>query len=254
VSASEVVVFLGPTLAAADARALLPQANVLGPARMGDVYRTTLRKPGALLLVDGVFDQALAVWHKELLWALAQGVRVYGAASMGALRAAELAPFGMVGVGEIFEAFSRGDLEDDDEVAVAHENGGGAGSGGYRQLGEPMVNIRATLLRAEREGALDAATRARLIGVGKDLFYPERSLAAVLAGDPGPAAGTERLRRWLDQTPDARVDQKRLDAEAALRRVAADAPGFQGPRPLPPFPFEYTEAWHELRRRAGERA
>jgi hypothetical protein len=253
VSASEVVVFLGPTLPAADARALLPQANVLGPARMGDLYRSTLRKPAALLLVDGVFDQALAVWHKEIMWALAQGVRVYGAASMGALRAAELAAFGMVGVGEIFEAFSRGDLEDDDEVAVAHESG--EGSGGYRQLGEPMVNIRATLLRAEREGALDAATRARLIGVGKVLFYPQRSLAAVLAADPGPAAGTARFRRWLDQTPGARVDQKRLDAEAALRRVAADAPGFSGgPPPRPCFQFEYTEAWHELRRRVGERA
>src|SRR5688572_32760283 len=48
------------------------------------------------------------------------GVRVFGAASMGALRAAELQPFGMIGVGQVFQAYRRGHLTDDDEVAVAH--------------------------------------------------------------------------------------------------------------------------------------
>jgi hypothetical protein len=243
--APRVVVFLGPSLPLAEARALLPGATFAGPARLGDVYRACRQRPAALLIVDGVFDQELAVWHKEILWALAHGIRVYGAASMGALRAAELSAFGMVGVGEIFQAFSRGELEDDDEVAVAHERA----DGGFRPLGEAMVNIRATLLRAEREGLIDTATRQRLIDAGKALFYPQRSLAAILAGDPAPDAGTQRLARWIAGSPGARVDQKRLDAEAALRRLAADAPTFAERAPPPSFHFEYTEAWHELRRR-----
>ncbi len=194
-----------------------------------------------------MFDQSLAIWHKEILWALAHGVRVYGAASMGALRAAELAAFGMVGVGAVFEAFRTGILEDDDEVAVAHQGR----EGSYRALGEAMVNIRATLHKAEQEAVIDAPTRERLIRTGKALFYPERSLAAILAADPTPGEATDRLARWLEQTPGARVDQKRQDAEAALLRVAADAPAFAGPPAPASFHFEYTEAWHEFRRRAA---
>ena len=43
-----------------------------------------------------------------------------GASSMGALRAAELSQFGMVGIGEVYQAFKLGRLEDDDEVAIVH--------------------------------------------------------------------------------------------------------------------------------------
>ena len=48
---------------------------------------------------------------------MAAGTQVFGAASMGALRAAELAPFGMIGVGAIFAAYRDGRLTGDDEVA-----------------------------------------------------------------------------------------------------------------------------------------
>jgi len=51
---------------------------------------------------------------------MAQGIHVFGAASIGALRAAELDVFGMRGIGDIYEAFRDGLLEDDDEVAVLH--------------------------------------------------------------------------------------------------------------------------------------
>lgn len=49
-----------------------------------------------------------AVWHKELLYTLQEGVEVCGASSMGALRAAELESFGMLGVGVIFQAYRDG--------------------------------------------------------------------------------------------------------------------------------------------------
>ena len=55
--------------------------------------------PRAIGIIDGVFLDVASVWHREILWALSQGVHVFGAASMGALRAAELDGFGMRGVG-----------------------------------------------------------------------------------------------------------------------------------------------------------
>ena len=68
--------------------------------------------PGAIGVIDGYFDGVPSVWHKEILWALSQGIRVFGGASMGALRAAELDGFGMTGVSDastsgIATAFSR---------------------------------------------------------------------------------------------------------------------------------------------------
>jgi hypothetical protein len=122
-----VVVFTGPTLPKAEAEARLG-GTILPPARQGDIWRAVrTHRPVAIGLIDGVFFHQPAIWHREILWALAEGVHVFGAASMGALRAAELAPFGMRGVGKVFEAFRDGfwpgfsePFEDDDEVAVIH--------------------------------------------------------------------------------------------------------------------------------------
>jgi len=42
---------------------------------------------------------------------MSRGVHVFGASSMGALRAAELAAFGMVGFGRIYDLFRTGHSE-----------------------------------------------------------------------------------------------------------------------------------------------
>jgi hypothetical protein len=204
-----VVVFCGPTISAElVAREL--DADVRPPAQRGDLLRAALEQPDAIALIDGYFDRVPSVWHREILWAMSQGIHVFGASSMGALRAAELAAFGMVGIGEIFEAFYNEELEDDDEVAVAH----GDASTGYRYTSEAMVNIRWTLRAAESQGIIDAATRTALEQRAKSLPYDQRDLRAVM-NEQTPQVSM--LREWLH---DGRVDQKRADAVALLRHVA----------------------------------
>ena len=110
------IIFAGPTIGAAEVRAILPDATVLPPVAQGDLYRACRLRPRAIGIIDGYYETTPSIWHKEVLWALAQGIHVYGAASMGALRAAELAAFGMVGVGKVFESYRDGIIEDDDEV------------------------------------------------------------------------------------------------------------------------------------------
>lgn len=249
------VVFLGPTLPVAAAREIC-DAVYLPPARRGDLLAAIERyRPAAVALVDGYFEQVPAVWHKEILHALAEGVAVLGAASMGALRAAELAAFGMVGVGRVFEAYATGRLapfddpfEDDDEVAVVH----GPAELGYASS-DAMVDIRATLAAAAAAGVVAASDAVAIAAIAKALFYKERSYAAVLAR--AAAAGVDRptlraLEAWL---PDGRVLQKRMDAEALLRRLAA---GELGAAPPPGFRFERTLLWENARRgaQAGELA
>jgi hypothetical protein len=79
-----------------------------------------LRQPQAIGIIDGYFHRVPAVWHKEILWAMSEGIHVFGSASMGALRASELHRYGMIGVGRVFETYRDGRLEDDDEVVVMH--------------------------------------------------------------------------------------------------------------------------------------
>ena len=165
-----IVVFVGPTLSREDIAACGDMV-CLPPVAQGDVYRAAQRRPLAMGIIDGYFSGAPSVWHKEILWAMSRGIPVFGSASMGALRAAELHAFGMRGVGRIFEAFRDGELEDDDEVAVVH----GPAELAHIQVSEAMVNIRATLTRAETEGVLSKSSRGALEAFGKSMFFPQRN-------------------------------------------------------------------------------
>jgi len=241
-----IIVFVGPTLSPRDVRAVLPEASLREPASCGDVAKAALERPDAIAVIDGYFQHRLAVWHKEILWALAGGIRVYGAASMGALRAAELADFGMVGVGRIFEWFRSGTLEDDDEVAIAHQSA----ARGYQVGSDAMVNIRATLEHAASAGIVSSATAAGLREIGKAMFFAERSFPAIIAvaQERGlPADEVTPLRAWLEN-PDNVINQKRDDALALLHRIKQDLSESRAPE-RPSFVFQFTEAWYELTRR-----
>ncbi|MFP2912379.1 TfuA-like protein, partial [Pyxidicoccus sp. 3LFB2] len=241
----KVFIFTGPTLRPDEARATL-DAIYLPPVQQGDVYRAAREGPVAIGIIDGFFEHVPAVWHKEILWALSEGIHVFGASSMGALRAAELSAFGMEGVGEIFAAFHRGELEDDDDVAVAH----GASEDGWRPLSEAMVNISATLSAAWLGQVVREETRNTLERVAKSLFYMERAWPVVLARgarEGVPASELEALKAWL---PTGRVDQKKADALALLRTMRERLDAGLSPKKVA-FPFQHTDAWEEARRRAG---
>ncbi|MEO8621101.1 MAG: TfuA-like protein, partial [bacterium] len=168
------------------------------------------------------------------LYALERGIHVFGASSMGALRAAETDMYGTIGVGEIYRMFAEGELDDDDEVALAH----GSSDDGYRPLSEALVNVRATLKSAVASGVIDASLAACLIDCEKSVFFPERSYrhmfeTAAAAGED--LVSLERLREFVRTS---RVDQKRLDAIALLERIR-DLPRPLAPH-VPSFELEWT--------------
>jgi hypothetical protein len=211
---SVVVVFIGPSLPLHEARQILPDAVFLPPARQADVVSAVgTYRPDVLGLVDGVFGQSLSVWHKEILFALEQGVQVFGAASMGALRAAELAPFGMQGVGEIFRLFCSGELTDDDEVALVHA----PAEAGFRPLSHAMVNVRATLEHARDVGLIAPDMAQRLIDKAKQLHFTDRTLPNILAGARHSRAVTDDLRQFFSSHY---VDVKAADARQLLLTIS----------------------------------
>jgi hypothetical protein len=236
----KIVVFLGPTLPLVQAREHL-DATFLPPAARGDVYRAAQSRPKIIALIDGYFSSVPSVRHKEILWAMSEGIHVFGAASMGALRAAELAQFGMVGVGDVFLSYSSGALEDDDEVAVLH----GPGDLGYRAASEALVNIRATLEKAVSSSIIDSALCSRLLRLAKQMHYADRSYSSLIEHARSAQIENAALDRLADWLPANRLDLKSADAMALLstlsRFAATDPAPFE-----PKYFFNRTEAWDQL--------
>jgi hypothetical protein len=168
---SDTVVYLGPTLSRVSAEKVLT-AEYLPPICRGDLARLPeeVRFVG---IVDGEFYQSLAVSPKELLPLLKRGVKVFGASSMGALRAAETYTLGTVGIGRVFTMFRDGILDGDDEVALVYE------PETYRKLSEPLVNLRSALDMAVSAKIIDEQERDRLVLKMKSDYFPERSHKAL---------------------------------------------------------------------------
>lgn len=207
----DVVVFLGPSLPLRDARAHL-DADYWPPARQGDVFRALESRPRAIVLIDGVFESVPSVWHHELVAAHRAGVALFGASSMGALRAAEL-PGLVTPLGEIARRYARGEWNDDAAVALLH----GDAESGYRPLTVPWVNAWAAAQAARRAGLLSAREARELCRVAAQLFYQHRTWAALTEALPWPRAKRTAL---LDFVRRERVDLKADDARACLAHVA----------------------------------
>lgn len=204
-ASSPAIVFLGPTLRMAEARQFA-DAVYLPPAAQGSIIQAVrLHQPRAILIIDGLFQSEPAVRHKEILWALDQGIPVLGAASMGALRAAELHRFGMTGIGLVYRWYRRWHGAPDDAVAVVHT----PPELGAEALTVALIDLLMTIKRAGRQGAVTAGQAALLAQEARRRNFRDRDIAAIAAAagiDPG------RLQPYL-------VEQKKQDAIAALRHL-----------------------------------
>lgn len=238
-------VFLGPSLPLVRARDIV-DAVYLPPVAMGDLYTlvASRARPGDhVAIIDGVFEQVPAVWHKEVLHALSRGINVHGAASMGALRASELHSFGMRGVGRIFEAFAGETLTNDDEVVVAHAEA----ESGFRSLSTALVSIRFGLADLVSEGQVPAGLAEALIDAAARLPYAERSWAAVIEGAVEREASEAILAAIRAEA--GRPDAKARDAEALLQLLS----GAQAVPFRPDFEFQNTSFWTAMTRSMAAR-
>lgn len=230
-------IFVGPTLPDLPRGRGADGVEVRGPAGQGDITRAVLDGATVIGLIDGIFEHTAAVWHKEILYALSEGVQVFGAASMGALRAAECAPFGMIGIGEVFRRYADLDLVDDDAVGQVH----GPAELDYMPLSEPLVNIEATTQALFDHGAVTADERRALDVTARRLFFKDRTYDRVLAESVSEetrrvevAAAIGRFRREV----------KREDALLLVDRVRAA----RDVRVTPPLHWQFaeTQIWRRL--------
>jgi hypothetical protein len=206
-----VVIFSGPSLHPREA-ALLLDAVFLPPIKRGDLAPLLTSRPQIVGIIDGEFYQNLAVAPKEVLALMQAGVAVYGASSMGALRAVELHRYGMIGVGSVFRLFRRGVLDADDEVALAYCRET------YRPLSDPLVNTRYALRAAAHRGILTKAEAGQIVSLVKEAYFPERTRQLLLAV-AHRVAGDERTRRLAEFLISGAPNVKERDARLLLTRI-----------------------------------
>lgn len=225
------IVFAGPSIVGA---AIPDGIELRPPAKQGDIYLATLESPEPIGLIDGYFEGVPAVWHKEILWALAHDIPVLGASSMGALRAAEMDHYGMIGVGAIYEAYRDGVYEDDDEVALHHA----PPQLDYTPLSIAMVNIRATIDAAVGQKIITVKQGARVVTIAKARYYGDRVWKQILK--EASASVRKALTDWL---PDNQIDQKQVDAAALLDRMVRGDVRTPSVPHVESFRFEHTHLW-----------
>ena len=234
-SRPEVVVFLGPSLAHADAAEVLA-ADYRPPVMRGDLRNLA---PGTVVgLIDGVFEQDLSVSPTEIGHAVARGVVVFGGASMGALRAAEVP--GVIGVGRIHGWYRDEVVVRDDEVALLFDESTG------RALTVPTVNVRHAVDRLCRPGTIDRATGDRIVAAALDLPFKERTYRTILAR--AGLAGrddTDDLAAMLEthdlKREDALAVLEAIDRHLALPPSAPPAAPVPEARPAPIGAFEAAD-------------
>ncbi|MHB8178196.1 MAG: TfuA-like protein [Vulcanimicrobiaceae bacterium] len=207
-------VFCGPSLPPHD-RGIFPGVTYLPPASRGDVARAAERFD-ALLLLDGVFHHDLAPSPKEV-YAASQRIALFGAASMGALRVAECAPYGAVPLGIIARWYINAIINGDDEVAVlTHPQT-------HAALSVPCVNVRYVAWLAKRRGFLSARQAERLVYDARRIFYMERTWKDVIACVPSQAQA--HLANICAREGDLKRHDARFALRSVLRRMRGDAGG-----------------------------
>jgi len=201
---SHAIIYLGPSMPLEDARQIL-EGDYRAPIRRGDL---TGAAPGTVVaMIDGVFEQNLSVSPSEVHEAVGRGVLIFGGASMGALRAAEVP--GVIGVGQVFKWYREGLITRDDEVALLFAESP------YRALTVPAVSVRFAVERLCRLGTIDQELGNALISAALKISYKERTYAAILQ-----AAGVSGHRDSDDLITMLQAhDIKYRDAQAVLEAV-----------------------------------
>lgn len=203
------IVFAGPSIHGVD-RSQFHNVDFRPPAATGDLLRASFEGPRCIGLIDGLYGTTTAVWHKEILSSLERGICVLGAASMGALRAAECSAFGMRGVGKIYLDFAEGRRTADADVAVIHA----PEEFDFAPLSVALIEVEETI--NDLSNTLDATEVGRLLDSARKLHFTIRTWQSVCR-HAGIDLDKPEMAAFLSER---HVRSKRADAMLLIDEVA----------------------------------
>ncbi len=211
---TKIIIYTGLSLPFSEAKEILDSHGDVEviykrPIQRGDLNLALKENPDIIGIIDGVFHQNSAVGHKEILSVIKKGIKVYGASSMGALRASELDVLGMIGVGYVYNQYASGEVDSDDDVAVMLD------SDTLEALSEPLINMKYVFTNAAEENIITEDEKDELLAIAKGAFYPKRNYAQTLSASNLDSAKKDKLIDFIRQSPDI----KKEDAKELLRRI-----------------------------------
>lgn len=193
------VLFAGPSIFGEEID--LHGIELRPPASQGDLATAVLQGANIIGLVDGNFASIASVWHKEILFALQEGVIVYGASSMGALRAAECARFGMIPVGKIANEYLTGVRDNDADVALLQW----PQERKWQPITDPLVDIEFTIFKMLKIGCISEKNAKDILSSARSKFYYDRCIEKIVANLSNAKNLCHLYRTHF-------VSQKRIDA------------------------------------------
>jgi YcaO-like protein with predicted kinase domain len=209
-------VYAGLSAQRSDVHSILPGALYAPPIKRDDILADIKSGVSSILILDGLFHQALSVSPSEIMDAIRRGIRVFGASSMGALRAAELEAYGMVGVGEIFEHIRDADAFRDDFLGQVFVDGWPQVQEASVTYVEFAINLK-SLLRRRR---ISRKTCEYLCALYADLHYAERNLPTLTARIRDAHRNPDELLHAANHALNTMTRPKQSDARKAMRFVS----------------------------------
>lgn len=210
----KIIVYTGLSLPFEEAKEILDSTDNIEvvykrPIKRGDLSLALKEHPDIIAIIDGVFHQSSAVGHKEILNVIKNRVKVYGASSMGALRASELDTLGMIGVGYVYNQYASGNVDSDDDVAVMLD------SDTLEALSEPLINMKYIFTNAVNENIISESEKDELLDISKKTYYPQRNYAKTLSESSLDNDKKDLLIDFIRTSPDI----KKEDAKELLETI-----------------------------------
>lgn len=210
----KVIIYAGLSIPFDEAKEILDSTESVEvvykrPIQRGDLGQAIKEHPDIIGIIDGVFHQNSAVGHKEILNVIKKGIRVFGASSMGALRASELDTLGMTGIGYVYNQYASGEVDSDDDVAVMLD------SDTLEALSEPLINMKYVFTNAVSDDIITEEEKDELLGIAKKTFYPKRNYAQTLAASSLDNETKGKLIDFIRTSPDI----KKEDAKELLTTI-----------------------------------
>ncbi|MCC2678669.1 MAG: TfuA-like core protein [Pseudobdellovibrio sp.] len=195
---------------------ILPYADVSGPVQRGQVLRDIADGYNVIAIIDGQFEQNLAVTPSEVMDALRSGVRVYGSSSMGAMRAAECENYGATGYGKIFDFIKDSPTFRDDYLGQLFISR----NAGWQTKTYMDFYFAAQDLVTKKK--ISKKTALTLCELYENLFYAERSEAALTQSIQNLKKGSASLSEAAQLIFSEAKNQKTKDAEGLLLLIKKD--------------------------------
>ncbi|MFZ3231539.1 MAG: TfuA-like protein [Pseudobdellovibrio sp.] len=207
----KIKIYSGLSLSQQTVKKYLPQALFSKPIKRNDLYDDIKKGIHVIGIIDGEFLQNLSVSPTEIQDAMRCGLSIYGASSMGAMRAAELSQFGMIGCGSIFEQISKDPYFQDDKLGqIFYED--------LSHVSMPFMDFFLGIKDLVQRRIVSPKESSEIVQLYKKLHFSERTYAA-LKSQIQKKHNSARLFLAFDNAKKHIISQKNKDAILMLKQI-----------------------------------